>query len=292
MFLTIINDIPEVDINNIGSEMGKFNDFLKSLINSITAKLPTIIFAVVILFIGLFFSKLTLKLIKRSIKKRSQTSKIDMTVSTFIYSLVRIVLYVIVITIVLSMLGVPTTSVIAIIGTAGVAVGLALKDSLSNVAGGFILLFTKPFKTGDYIETNNVAGSVKSINILYTELLTFDNKAVYIPNGSVSNQTLVNYSKCETRRLDLSFSVPFDTEIKEAQRIISEVLSNHSLVLKNPEPVAKMLEQTDYSIIITARVWVKNNDYWTVFFDLTEEVKTALKNAGINEPLRKLIIKN
>lgn len=273
-------EIPELDLNEIGESAGTF---LSELIEGLKLKFPTILFAAVILITGFLLAKLVLRIMKRGLKKRKLTG-MDMTVNTFLFSLVRIALYVVVLTIVLSMLGIPTTSLIAVIGTAGVAIGLALKDSLSNVAGGFILLFTKPFKTGDYIETETAAGTVKAVNILYTELRTFDNKAVYIPNGMVSNATLTNYTKCDTRRLDMVFAIPLSAEFTKAQAVILETVSKHGGILKEPAPQARMLEQTSNSVKITLRVWVATNDYWNVFFDLNEQVRTALRTAGMDIP--------
>lgn len=273
-------EIPELDLNEIGESAGNFfNGFIEGL----KTKFPTILFAAVILIAGFLLAKLVLRIMKRGLKKRKLTG-VDLTVNTFLFSLVRIALYIIVLTIVLSMLGVPTNSLVAVIGTAGVAIGLALKDSLANVAGGFILLFTKPFKTGDYIETETAAGTVKAVNILYTELRTFDNKAVYIPNGTVSNATLTNHTKCDTRRLDLIYAVPLSAEFIKAQEIVLRTSAEHGNVLKEPAPQARMLEQTSNSVKITLRVWVATNDYWNVFFDLNEQVRAALQTAGINAP--------
>ena len=181
------------------------------------------------------------------------------------------------------------TSIIAIIGAAGLAVGLALQSSLSNLAGGFIILFSKPFQVGDYVEYGGVSGTVSAISILYTRLLTIDNKAIYIPNGQISNSTLVNYTEEPKRRLDLVFSISYDDDFKKAKKILAEIISSKPTALNEPDPPAiRVTEHAASSINIIVKIWVKSEDYWNLYYDLHEEVKTRFDEEGISIPYNQL----
>ena len=180
------------------------------------------------------------------------------------------------------------TSIITTIGAAGVAVALALQNSLSNVAGGFLILMNKPFVNGDFISTNGNEGTVEDISILSTKLLTVDNKVIYIPNSMISGNTLVNYSREEKRRVDLVFSIAYEEDFKEAVKIISGVIAEHKLILSDDAPFVRVSALSASSVDITVRVWTKTPDYWTVYFDLIEQVKSAFDQNGIEIPYSKL----
>lgn len=257
-------------------------DFGKSLL----AYLPTVIAAIVIYIIGKIVAKCVIKLIDKGMGR----TRIDKTAQSFLRSLLNIVFSAFVIVISLSVLGIPMTSIITVIGAAGVAIGLALQNSLSNIAGGFIILFTKPFGKGDYIISNGIEGVVDEITILSTRLVTLDNKVVYIPNGMVSSAPLTNFSREDKRRVDLVFGISYDQDFREAVKIISDVMRKHELVLQggSEEPFVRVSALGESSVDITARAWTKTADYWTVYFDIIEQVKTEFDKNGIEIPYRKL----
>ena len=239
---------------------------------------PTVLTALVILIVGMIVSKLVLKVMSKGM----QRTKVDLTIQGFLLPAVKIVLYVILIVMILSTFGADTTSIVAVIGTAGLAVGLALQSSLSNVAGGIIVLIAKPFKVGDVIETNGVSGTVAQISILYTCLFTDDNKAVYIPNAQVSNAKMVNITRQPTRRLDLSFAIGYTDDFRAAIRAVDSILRDHSLALREPEPIVRLGANTGNAIGIAVQVWVASADYEALQYSLFEQVKVAFDEAGIN----------
>ena len=186
------------------------------------------------------------------------------------------------------MLNIPMTSIIAVISAAGLAIGLALQNSLSNLAGGFIILFSKPFKSGDYVETNAASGTVESIGILYTRILTADNKTVYIPNGKITDSTIVNFSEQNTRRVDFEFGISYSDDIEKAKSIILKLASEHPMVLEEPEPFARLGLQAEDSLQITVRLWTETENYWQVKFDLTEQVNQAFIDNNVTIPFRQI----
>lgn len=268
---------PEEALDKIG---GFFSDLLDGIIHSI----PMILFAILVLIVGLIACKFALWLISKGLDK----SKVDLTAAKFLKQCIKIVLYVILLIVVLSMLGIPTTSVITVIGTAGVAIGLALQDSLSNVAGGFVLMITKPFQIGDYIIINGVEGTVKQISIVHTRLDTGSNQAIFIPNGQAVNATVVNNSTNDTRRVDLTFSISYEDDYEKARDILLEVLQSNPKVLKNPEPTVRMLEHGASAVVIATRPWCRTADYWDVYFSTTEAVRKAFIENDISIPFDQL----
>lgn len=257
---------------------------LTDFADALVGYLPTVVFAIVLYLVG----KIAVKIIMKLTDKAMGRSRIDETAQGFLKSLMSITLTAFVIVIALSALGIPMTSIVTVIGTAGVAIGLALQNSLSNVAGGFIILFTKPFSKGDYIVTNGIEGVVEDIKILSTGLKTPDNKVIFIPNGMVSGGTITNYSREEKRRVDLTFGISYESDLKQAVSVIRDVINSHELVLKSEEIFVRLSCLADSALVITVRVWTKTADYWTVHFDLIEQVKNALDENGIEIPYSKL----
>ena len=279
-----LNDAVQDLVEHPEETATKLGEFFENLWNSIVHAVPTIIMAVIVLVVGLIVCKLTLKLLSKGLDR----SRLDLTVTNFVKQCCKIALYVLLITVVLSMLGIPATSVITVIGTAGVAIGLALQDSLSNVAGGILLMINKPFKIGDYIAVSGVSGTVKQITILYTRLDSDSNQAIFIPNGQVSNAVVTNYNGNEMRRVDLKMSISYDDDFEKAQQVIAEVLKRNKKVLSNPAPTIRMLEHGASAIIIAVRPWCKASDYWDVFFTVTEDIRAAFISAGISIPYDQL----
>lgn len=257
---------------------------LKSFTDALIAYLPTVVTAIVIYIVGKIISKILLRIIDKAMGR----SRIDATAQGFLRSLIGIIFSAFVIVIALSTLGIPMTSIVTTIGAAGVAVALALQNSLSNVAGGFLILMNKPFVKGDFINTNGNEGTVEEISILSTKLLTLDNKVIYIPNSMISGSTLINYSREEKRRVDLVFSIAYEADFREAIKLISEIIAEHKLILSDIAPFVRVSALSASSVDITVRVWAKNGDYWTVYFDLIEQVKTAFDKNNIEIPYSKL----
>ncbi len=251
--------------------------FLVQLIASFGVKL---IFAILVLLVG---SRL-IKCFKKWIKKSPKLDKIEQGVRTFISSFAGVALYVFLFLTVAMILGIPTTSFITALASCGVAIGLALQGALSNVAGGIMILLFKPFKVGDYITTPGAAGTVSNISIIYTVLTTPDNKVITVPNGTLTNSVVENYSAVENRRVDLTFSTAYDCDIEKVKSILMGVVASHDKVLKDPQPFARLTKHGDSALEYTVRAWCKSSDYWDVHFDLMETVKKEFDANDISIP--------
>lgn len=228
--------------------------------------------------------KIINKLSKRFINL-AEKRNVDMTLIKFIKSFISYTLKILLVLIIAgSYWKLELSGLAAIVASAGVAIGLALQGSLSNFAGGFIILLLRPFKVGDYIQKGQFEGTVEQIGVFYTSLTTIDNKVVLIPNGSLSNGSLVNYSAKDTRRVDLVFAVSYESDILKVRGILKDIVQQHRLVLDYPEPFVGLLEQADSSLNFAVRVWVNTPDYWTVYFDLLEEVKLRFDKEEISIP--------
>ncbi len=223
-------------------------------------------------------------LLTKIIRKNKHFMKIDGGAQGFILTTVSIVLKVILVLTVAANLGIPMTNIVAVVGSCGLAIGLALQGSLSNFAGGIMLLIFHPFHVGDYIESTGVSGTVKEINLLSSRLSTPDNKDIIIPNGTLMNSVITNYSAENTRRVDLEFSVAYGTDTERVKKVLLLLASQHDLVLKDPEPVARMTRQDTSALVFVLRVWCKSGDYWTVHFDLLEQAKEAFEKLEIQIP--------
>ena len=271
--------------NTVDREKDKIERFLSFIGDKFISALPAIGMALIFLVIGLLLSKLAIHIFKNILGK----SKVDNAAVSFLCSVLKAFLYVIVLIITLSILNVPMTSLIAVLSAAGLAVGLALQGSLSNLAGGFIILVSKPFKAGDFIETNSCSGYVESISILYTKILTLDNKTVYIPNGSVTGATITNFSEKGERRIDHEFAISYGDDPELAKRIILETAKKNPCIRDTPAPpFARIKAHGEDSIIIKSEVWAKSEDYWKVFYDMFEQVYAAFSENGITIPFRQL----
>ncbi len=259
-------------------------EFFKNLGSSFMSMLPKIVFALVVLIVGIIITKLALLGLSKGLSK----TKLDLTVTKFTTQVAKIILYLVLITIVLSLLGIPSTSIIAVIGTAGVAIGLALQDSLSNVAGGFLLMINKPFKIGDYIISNGVEGTVAQISVLYTRLDSVTNQAVFIPNGMAVNATIVNNNGNAERRLEMLFSISYNDDFGKARELIEDMLNKHPKILHDRPPLVVMKEHGSSAIVILVRAWCASSDYWDIYFELNEQVRAAFIDNGIEIPFEQL----
>ena len=243
-----------------------------------------IIYVIVIWFIG---SKL-IKLLLRIIKKDKVFNKLDKSISGFLLSFVNITLYVVLIITIASVIGIPSTSIITLLGSAGVAIGLALQGGLSNIAGGIVILIFKPFRVGDFVDTHADSGTVKSISLFYTTLVTPDNKIISIPNGNLANSTSVNYSKEKERRLDIDMDVSYDNDIEIVKKTLNSVLNKEKRINKEKDVFVRLTNYKDSSMVYTIRVWVKSCDFWSVKFDLLEKIKYEFDKNNISIPYNQL----
>ncbi len=267
-------------VNTVGEEVKQTSSVLSKIFQPILDKLPSLIFAVLFLLIGMFLVKQIMRILKRAFNR----SNMDGIMSSFIRSVTKIILYVLLIVIALSILDVPMDSIVAVIASAGVAVGLALKDSLSNLAGGFIILFSKPLKEGDTIEADGVMGKVEAITILYTRIVTVDNKTVFIPNGVVASGKIINYTDKETRRVDLNFGISYEDDIDAARAVLLNEVKTAPEALDVPAPKVVVLSHDDSAVTLQLQVWTKSEDYWPLHYRLLESVKKAFDRSGISIP--------
>lgn len=241
---------------------------------------PKLIGAIVVWIIGGMIVKWLTSSFSRMLDKRET----DASLKPFLTSLVSILLKTMLIISVLSMLGIQMTSFIAILGAAGLAVGMALSGTLQNFAGGVIILLFKPYKVGDFIEAQGHIGTVKEIQIFTSILLTLDNKTVIIPNGPLSTGSVINYSMEPTRRVDFSFGIAYGDSVDDARKILFGLFKDDDRILVDPAPFVGLSEMADSSVNLTARVWVKGEDYWDVFFDINEKTYNAFNAGGISIP--------
>ncbi|MGN0554146.1 MAG: mechanosensitive ion channel family protein [Oscillospiraceae bacterium] len=258
--------------------------FFSKLWSNFVDYLPTLLIAIVVYIVGCIINKIIMRILSKGLER----SRIDKTVHGFLKSLVRVALLCIILIIVLSILGIPMTSIIAVVGSAGIAIGLALQNSLSNIAGGVIVLMGKNFRVGDYVSINGTEGTVREITIFATNIISVDNKSIYIPNGTVSNATIINYTREKTRRVDHVMSISYNNDAKKAISVISDVIKENTKILSDPEPFVRISAFSASSIDIVVRVWVNSSDYWDVYFALLEDFKEAFDKNGIVIPYNQL----
>ncbi len=239
-----------------------------------------ILLAIAIFVIGLALIKYMVKLIVKS----KGFNKIDKTVQTFIKSALSITLKILLIISVIGILGVPLTSIIAVLASAGLAIGLALQGALSNFAGGIMILVFRPFKVGDFIDNGTHMGTVDSITIFYTRLLTIDNKLITIPNSTMTTASITNFSAKELRRVDFKFTASYKNDVEKVKNILIAIAENHPLVIKDQPIMARLSSHGANSLEYVLRVWCQAPDYWTIYFDINETVKKEFDDQGIEIP--------
>jgi small conductance mechanosensitive channel len=260
------------------------NNVVSTVINWVSTAGLRLILALIILFISFKI----INAISRRIERSGDKGKLDKTLArTFAY-VFKIGLKVIVLVCMVGFVGIDTSGLAALLVSVGACVGLALNGALSNLAGGILIILTRPFKVDDFIEAQGYSGTVEDIHITNTKLRTPDNKVVYIPNGPLSSGNIVNYSVMDTRRVDFSFSIGYGDDFERAKKIITDICTAHELVLKDPAPMVRVSEHGANSINRVTRVWVKRADYWTVNFDILEAVKAAFEKEGIEIPFNQL----
>ena len=255
-------------------------DMMNSLIEIGSSIGISLLMALAILIVGRQLVKLILRLITVALEK----SKVEDTVRIFVTNLLNTLLMILVFIAAINQLGIETTSIIAVLGAAGLAIGLALQGSLSNFAAGILIVIYRPYKVGDYIEAGNHAGTVKDIQIFSTVLKTPDNKIVVVPNGSIMNGSIVNYSGQDKRRIDLIISCSYEDDIDKVRSVLEDILKKEKRVLKDPKPQIAVAELADSSVNFIFRPWVKRTDYLPVYYSLLEEVKKRFDKEGISIP--------
>jgi small conductance mechanosensitive channel len=245
---------------------------------------PRIIIALIVLWIGLKLIKLIIKALKKVLERRN----VDVSLQSFLLSLTDIALKAMVVIAVMGMIGIQTTSFIAVLGAAGLAVGMALQGTLQNFAGGVIILLLKPFKVGDYIDSAGVQGTVKHIQIFNTIVETPDKKMVIAPNTDLATKTLVNYSRSENRRVDIKVGIAYGESVDSARTALLELAKSYSKVIEEPAPMVVVTALADSAVSLELRVWVKNADYWDTFFYLNQAVYDKLNAVGISIPFNQM----
>lgn len=246
----------------------------------------SILKAVLVFIVGRFLVALLKKLMIKMMDKRN----VDISVKTFLKSLVNILLNILLMVAVIGALGVETTSFAALLAAAGVAIGMALSGNLQNFAGGLVVLLFKPYKVGDVIENQDVIGTVKEIQIFHTILTTFDNKVIYIPNGVLSSGVVINYSHQTTRRVEWVIGVDYGEDYVRVEQVVRAVLAADSRILPDPEPFIALHALAASSVNVVARVWVKSEDYWGVYFDINQAIYATFNKEGIGFPFPQLTV--
>ena len=267
--------------------MEAFGTWLLNFVNNYVVGFGiNLIFALIVLRVGFKLVNFIVKLTQ----KAKWFTKLDVNVQSFCSNLCSVLLKVVIVIIVVDIIGVPSASLIAILGSAGIAVGLALQGGLSNIAGGVIIMFCRPFHVGDFIITGSGSGVVKDIGIYYTKLTTADNQDIVIPNSVLTSSSVTNLSTHDTRRLDFDFSVAYDTDLDLARKVLLAAAQNNDLVLKDPAPAVFVAGHGDSAVTLKLRVWCNSGDYWTVNFDMYEDVKKAFDQFEIEIPFPQVTV--
>lgn len=261
-----------------------FEKYGQRLLLLLESSLPRILGALLILGIGWWLSNQAVRLMFRAMSR----SKTDTGLVTFISSLARVLLKMIVCITAAAQLGMNVGSIIAAVGAAGLTIGLAVKDNMANIACGAQIIFTKPFRVGDYILFEETEGTVERIETMFTTLRTFDNKEVVIPNAKITSGVIVNYSAMATRRLDLKYTVGYDEDLGKVKSLLGDLAGRNSMVLDSPAPLVAVGEHGENGITVEVRAWCETDDYLTLYFDMQEKVKLAFDEAGIRIPHNQL----
>lgn len=277
-----------VEADEVIKEANKLIEAINGFLPKVLQFAINVLVALAILFVGKIVIKYLLKFADKFMKR----ANVEISVAKFLNSFFKATTYIILIVIICGQVGIETTSIVAVISSAGLALGLAIQGSLSNLAGGVLILALKPFKVGDYIHDGSCGneGTVNKIDLFYTYLNTVDNKKLVIPNGSLANTYIVNASANEKRRVDFELGISYTSDIDQAKKVILETIDNEKLVLKQEEIFVFIKELAASQVTVGVRVWALNADYWTVYFNLNEAFKKAFDQAGIEIPFNQLSV--
>ena len=279
-----------MDLEQIKNDISTFDakTVVEQLVDKLVEFATTTGFKLIAVILIVIVGLKAIKWAKKWIRTSPKLDKVDSSLRSFAVSFLSVVCYSLLFVTALMILGVPATSFVAVLTTCAAAIGLALQGSLSNFAGGIMILLFKPFKVGDYIEAAGESGTVSEISVVYTELLTVDNKRITIPNGTLTNSVIENYSSEDIRRVDLVFKTSYECDVETVKKVISKVIENNPMALKIPEPFVRLSEHGDSALAYTVRIWCKNADYWDVNFDIIENVKKAFDENGIQIPYNQI----
>ena len=269
-------------------ELNKEVNALTGMLDKFLEKLIDFGFSLLIAIVIFAIGKVAIRMVRKLVQNIFKKSSADEGAAKFVDSLVKFVGYVIVLIIICSEIGIETTSLITLLGTAGLSVGLALQGSLSNFAGGVLILLSKPFVLGDYVMINGEEGTVKKIDIVYTTLVKYDNRIIKCPNGEVANNTIINYTNEDGRRVDVKFSIHYDADIEKAKNIVKNVILNSPYTLKDKQNDVVVMLLDESGINLETRAWVEPKDYWDAYFYLNEHIKTELEKNDIIIPYNQL----
>ncbi len=258
--------------------LNKFKEMLAGTAGNIVG-------AIILLVAGIF----VIRFVMKRLRKLKSFEKLDQTLTRFILNMIKWALYVMLIIAVIGLLGVPMAEVIAILASAGVAVGLALQGALSNLAGGILLMILRPFKVGDYVDAGGASGFVHSINLFYTVIMTIDNKRVTVPNGNLMNANVTDYTAEPTRRVDLVFACAKSEKPAEIQQCILDAVAKSRYALQDPAPFAHISGGTNESMEFTVRVWCKTEEYWDLYFELNQIIVEAFGEKGVKAPAMRIL---
>ena len=265
-------------------EINKYQEYIDSAIDWIWSVIPDLVLALITLIVGLWIIKISTRLLKRYFDRKD----FDPTLESFLYQIISVGLKIILFVLVVTQLGVQTSSLVALLASAGIAVGLALQGSLSNFAGGILIFIFKPFKVGDFISAQGVDGVVKEISIFTTKVNTFGNQMAIIPNGPLSNNNIINFNAEKTRRDKIEVGISYDSDIKLAKKILLDICAENQNIQKDPEPEVYVGNLADSAVILTLRFWAENEVFWAAHFETMETLKIRFDEAGIGIPFPQL----
>lgn len=266
-------------------ELFKNGDY-DAILSLIVQKAPSFIAAIIIIVAGCLISKFIGKLVVKALSAKG----VDPSIHSFIRTVITLILNFVFILSALSTIGIDVNSFVTALGAAGITAGIGLQSSISQIASGVQILVNHPFKSGDYIDVGTVSGKVQEIKIMYTTLVTVDNKRVIIPNSYITTNNIINYNAEERRRLDLVFSVSYDADIEKAKEVLRQVIAKNDLILTNPEPLIAVKEHAASSVNLACLIWCSSDDYWDVYYYMQESVKLAFDNSSISIPYGQLDI--
>ncbi|WP_419213797.1 mechanosensitive ion channel family protein [Maribacter sp. X9] len=267
-------------------EFWNLQEHADKAIDWLWAVLPNFLYAVILLIVGTYIIRFINNMVRKFFLKKDY----DLALESFLQSFINIALKIMLFVLVITQLGVQTTSLVAVLASAGLAIGLALQGSLANFAGGVLILLFKPFKIGDFISAQSIDGTVTEISIFTTKLSTFGNQIAIIPNGQLSNNTIINYNALDTRRDKIDVGIGYGSNIKQAKEILLAICNEHETILKEPAPEVYVGELADSSVNLTLRFWANNPDFWAAHFHVMEEIKYRFDAAGIEIPFPQRVI--
>ena len=271
----------------IAGNSGFFQSLWENYQDEIISAGTSLLWAVLVALLGFVLCRILKRLIFKAAEKISNA---DNSVARIFYSIVKVFVWVLAVLIILELFGVNTASVLTVLGAAGLAVALAMKDSLSNIAAGLMLLILRPYKTGDYVECGSVSGTIKEMGLFTTELITIDGMYILIPNSAIFGSPVKNYSRNPLRRADITFGIAYGDSLELAIGVMKKLMDEHSGILKDPAPEVLVAELADNSVNLTLRFWTANECYWDVYWDVKTQLKPAVEAAGLNIPFPQRVI--